>query len=96
VFGALSDVSSILQVLGRQSTDGHDSDHRGPAVVAYRSVSWNRGGDGWSDQLVCSTLQVVVQQSADWHDSEHRWPAFVGSAAVSWNRRDDGDVFALV
>jgi hypothetical protein len=38
-------VSSILQDIGEQSTDGHDSKHRGPAVVAYGPVSWNRDGD---------------------------------------------------
>jgi hypothetical protein len=41
-----SDVSSILQELGRQSTERHDSEHRGPAVVAFGHVSWNRGDDG--------------------------------------------------
>jgi hypothetical protein len=42
-----SEQSSILQVaLGQQSTDRHDSEHRGPAVVASATVSWNRGDDG--------------------------------------------------
>jgi hypothetical protein len=36
-------ISSTLQVLARQSADGHDSEHRGPAVVACVPVSWNRG-----------------------------------------------------
>jgi hypothetical protein len=38
-------VSSFLQVLGQQSTERHDSEHRGPAVVAYAPVSWKTGDD---------------------------------------------------
>ena len=34
--------SSTLQVLEQQSTDRHDSEHRGPAVVASATVSWNK------------------------------------------------------
>jgi hypothetical protein len=35
-------LSSTLQVLEQQSTDRHDSEHRGPAVVASATVSWNK------------------------------------------------------
>jgi hypothetical protein len=34
-----------LQLLVRQSADGHDSEHRGPAVLASTAVSWDRGDD---------------------------------------------------
>jgi hypothetical protein len=37
--------SSILQVVEQQSTERHDSEHRGAAVVANAPVSW-RSGDG--------------------------------------------------
>jgi hypothetical protein len=40
-----SELSSILQVRVRYSTDRHDCEHRGPAVVAYGAVSWSSGDD---------------------------------------------------
>jgi hypothetical protein len=39
-------ISSTLQELVQQSTDGHDSEHREPDVIAYGTVSWNRCDDG--------------------------------------------------
>jgi hypothetical protein len=41
-----ADVVVDLQGLERRSTDRHDSEHRGPAFVAYGTVIWNRGDDG--------------------------------------------------
>jgi hypothetical protein len=85
----------LLQVLVQQSTERHDSEHRGPAVVAYEPVSWNRGDD-WrcvcvgltrGTLVISSLLQAPVGQSADRHDSEHRGSAVVACAPVSWNRR---------
>jgi hypothetical protein len=35
-----------MQLLEQKSTDRHDSEHRGPAVVTYAPVSWNKGDDG--------------------------------------------------
>jgi hypothetical protein len=32
-------ISSLWQVVAHQSTERHDSEHRGPAVVAFGAVS---------------------------------------------------------
>jgi hypothetical protein len=89
-------ISSILQVVVQQFTDGHDSEHRGPAVVASATVSWNRGDDRRrcvccltrEIALISSTLQVLARQSTDGHDSKHREPAVVACGPVSWSRGD--------
>jgi hypothetical protein len=39
-------ISSTLQVLEHQSTDRHDSEHRGPTVVASGTVSWKEATMG--------------------------------------------------
>jgi hypothetical protein len=86
----------FLQGLEQQSADGHDSDHRGPAVVAFGAVSGTEAGV-WLRCRDFVDLQGLAQQSTGGHDSEHRGPAFVASGIVSWNRGDDGatDVFAV-
>jgi hypothetical protein len=44
-----------VQVLALQSTERHDSEHRGPAFVAYGPVSWRRLAMclRWSEQRDC-------------------------------------------
>jgi hypothetical protein len=44
VFGVWLMFRRILQGFVANSTDWHDSEHRGPAVVAYETVSWKGGG----------------------------------------------------
>jgi hypothetical protein len=54
-------ISSLLQVLVQQSTERHDSEHRGSAVVASATVSWNRSDD--SDvflSLRCLNRELAV------------------------------------
>jgi hypothetical protein len=91
----------LMQGLEPQSTERHDSEHRGPAVVASISVSWKRGDD---EQCVCvglsreiavvfvGSMQGLEHQSTDGHDSEHRGPAVVAYVLVSGTEATMGNV----
>jgi hypothetical protein len=93
--------SVLLQVIGRLSTERHDSEHRGPAVRRLLSCELEARRQWvclrWSEHREFSVRRFagVGQQSTDRHDSEHRGPAVVASGAVSWNRGDDGVMFCV-
>jgi hypothetical protein len=66
-------ISSTLQVPAQQSTDGRDSEHRGPAVVANGPVSWNRGDCFCAGLIVfrrlagtCTTIDWSARFRAPW------------------------------